>query len=208
MKNLLIDLKYGLHVIIHPFDGFWILKHEKRGGYPAIAVVLGLFIAAMVSLQKGVGFIVNPNRGDAVNIVLAAAFVLVIFFLWCICNWGITTLMNGEGAFRDIAVTTAYALFPVLLLWLPALLVSRVVTIEEASMYTAIIGVSVIWAAALLFAGILTIHQFTITRTFATIIIAILGMAIVAVLAFVFISLVQQFINFIIMIYREISLRR
>ena len=38
------QLMYGFHVIFHPFDGFWDLKHERRGfrHYPARRDGLGL----------------------------------------------------------------------------------------------------------------------------------------------------------------------
>lgn len=29
------EIVYGFHVIFHPFDGFWDLKHERRGGMRA-----------------------------------------------------------------------------------------------------------------------------------------------------------------------------
>ena len=39
-------LRYALHVIVHPFDGFWDLKHEKRGNLASALIILAATILA------------------------------------------------------------------------------------------------------------------------------------------------------------------
>ena len=38
------ELKYGFHVIFHPFNGFWELKREHRGSLAAALTFVGIFI--------------------------------------------------------------------------------------------------------------------------------------------------------------------
>ena len=42
------SLRYALHVITHPFDGFWDLVHEKRGTIAAANTFLLLFLVIRV----------------------------------------------------------------------------------------------------------------------------------------------------------------
>ena len=42
LKSLYDSVKYSRHVIFHPFDGFWDLKHERRGSVSAATVILVL----------------------------------------------------------------------------------------------------------------------------------------------------------------------
>ncbi|MER2139949.1 MAG: hypothetical protein ABS965_07620, partial [Succiniclasticum sp.] len=42
------SLRYALHVITHPFDGFWDLIHEKRGSIAAANTFLALFLIIRV----------------------------------------------------------------------------------------------------------------------------------------------------------------
>ena len=42
------SLRFALHVITHPFDGFWDLIHEKRGTMAAAHTFLFLFLPALL----------------------------------------------------------------------------------------------------------------------------------------------------------------
>lgn len=199
---------YSFYVIVHPFDGFWWLKRERRGSYPTAIAFLALLVVAVTALQKNVGFIVNPARDDQINLFLQMLIVVVPFLLWCICNWSVSTLLEGEGSFRDIFISSAYALLPVLLFSVPALIISHYVSADEMSLYTLLLTIGIVWTLALLLVGSQTTQQFSMTKTIATIIVTLLAMLAIFVLALVFISLIRQFFNFIVMIYRELSLRR
>ena len=47
-KHYRDSLKYSLHVITHPFDGFWDLIHEQRGTMAAAHTFLFLFLLTRV----------------------------------------------------------------------------------------------------------------------------------------------------------------
>ena len=50
------SMKYALHVITHPFDGFWDLIHEKRGTMAAADRLYGVTMQ-----EKGVSALVSVN---------------------------------------------------------------------------------------------------------------------------------------------------
>ena len=52
-RTLREELMYCFHILFHPFDGFWDLKHEKRGSARAATVLL--IIAVLSSLYKDIG---------------------------------------------------------------------------------------------------------------------------------------------------------
>ena len=47
-RRYIASLRYSLHVITHPFDGFWDLVHEKRGSLAAAHTFLALFLITYV----------------------------------------------------------------------------------------------------------------------------------------------------------------
>ena len=52
LKNFGTDLKYAFHVITHPLDGFWDLKHEKRGRtYIAVLFLVMYVITNILNKQ-------------------------------------------------------------------------------------------------------------------------------------------------------------
>ena len=211
MHKLSIALKglcYSFHVIVHPFDGFWDLKKEKRGNMWSASVILLLLIVVFVIKAQVSGFIVNYSDLSRASIVQQVAVVLLPFFLWCVSNWCITTLMDGEGSFRDIAITTAYALMPLVLINIPMIILSNFITKEEIAFYALLNSISIGWAALLLFVGIMTVHQFSVSKTLATIAIAVVGMVVILFLGLLFVSILQQVLAFLTVLYKEIAMRK
>jgi hypothetical protein len=133
---------------------------------------------------------------------------VLIFLLWCVSNWCITTLVDGEGSLQDIIITTAYALTPLILINIPLILLSNVMVLDEAAFYTLFDTISMVWFGFLLLIGILTVHQFSMGKTIVTIGIALLGMVVIVFIVVLLFALIQQFINFGILFFRELGVRQ
>ncbi|MHB1485233.1 MAG: YIP1 family protein [Saccharofermentanales bacterium] len=198
-------ISYAFFVIVHPFKGFWELKREKKGSIADASVILSLLVIIFILRRQVTGFIFNYNDISKMNILIQVTSVVIPFLLWCVANWSITTLVDGEGSIKDIYITSAYAFLPIILLNIPILLLSQVLIAKEASIYSLIDSISLLWTGFLLLTGIMTIHQFTLKKTIITIIIAVLTMAIIVFLFMLFFSVIAQVVNFILMIYKELT---
>lgn len=201
------SLKFSLYVIFHPFKGFWDLKHEKRGSMAAAMTFIVLLIVTYILRRQYTGFIFNQNDPKELNVFVEIISVLLPFFLWVTANWCITTLMEGEGSYRDIVVATAYALVPLILINLPLIPLSRIINIEEGAFYYFFGSVSVLWAGVLILAGGSVTHQYTMTKTVFTSILSVVGMGLMIFIGLLVFSLLQQMISFVYTIYREIAFR-
>lgn len=201
------SLKFSLYVIFHPFKGFWDLKHEKRGSMAAAMTFIVLLIVTYILRRQYTGFIFNQNDPKELNVFVEIISVLLPFFLWVTANWCITTLMEGEGSYRDIVIATAYALVPLILINLPLIPLSRIINIEEGAFYYFFGSVSVLWAGVLILAGGSVTHQYTMTKTVFTSILSVVGMGLMIFIGLLVFSLLQQMISFVYTIYREIAFR-
>ena len=207
VSNLLKSLKYSFYLIIHPFKGFWDLKREKKGTVLSASVLVFLLVLVMIFRRQMTGFLVNDYDANTLNVLVQFIIVLLPFFIFCAANWSITTLLEGEGTFRDIYIMCAYALVPVILLNLPMIILSNVFTLDEMSVYLLLDVVSIAWTAMLLLIGLLTVHQFTMAKTIGAVVITIIGMIAIFVLGLLFLSLIQQVANFARIIYFELFQR-
>ena len=207
MSNIINNLKYSLYVIFHPFNGFWDIKHEKKASAKSASIILFILVLVFILQQQLTGFDFNLNYHVQLNIITKLELVLVPYFLWCIANWSIVSLVEGQGTFKDIYITTAYALVPVIIMNIIMIIMSNFITLEEGYFYYLISNVGYIWSIFLIFCGFLTIHQFSGLKTIVTIVLAIVGMFIITFLSILFFALVQQMVNFLILFFKEISLR-
>ncbi|MBD7967375.1 Yip1 family protein [Paenibacillus gallinarum] len=199
--------KFPLHLIVHPFDGFWDLKYEGKGKVKVALIIVFVLFLTFVLQRQFAGFLVNYNDPRTLNSLAELQYVILPFFLWCIAGWSITTLMEGEGKFREIVMATAYSLVPIILIYLPMTLISRFLTVEESSFYYLFNTFAIIWFLYLLFVGTMTVHQYTPAKTILTMLLTVVTMGIMVFLGTLVFSLIQQMIEFIVNIYRELIFR-
>lgn len=198
----------GWYTIFHPFNGFWELKFERKGKIWFALLLLLILSLLYVLKRQFTGFIFNPTvNAENVNVLDEIKFIVLPFFLWCIANWSMTTLMDGEGKFKEIVMATAYALIPVVLMQIPLILLSNVITIQEGSFYRLLESIGFLWFFGLLFIGMLTVHQYTVGKTVITMLLTMLVMGIIIFLGLLFFSLAQQMLSFAATVYKEAMFR-
>ncbi len=200
------EILYGMYVIMHPFDGFWDLKHEKRGSVRAAIVYIILAIAAFTYNGIGTAYLFNP-QGTYISIFGQIISILVPLLLWCVANWCLTTLFEGEGSFKDIFIASSYALAPIPLLLVPATLLTNIFTLNEAQIITLITSLMWIWVGLLVFFGSMITHDYSLGKNLVISISTIVGMAAIMFIALLFSSLIQKIISFVTSIVVEISYR-
>lgn len=200
-------LRRGWHIMFRPFRGFWELKNEHKGK-AWYTVILILFMTIILALgQKYSGFVVNPYSTNNIDSFAQLKYIVFPFLLWCIANWSLTTLMDGEGKFGEIVVATGYALQPLLIIQAIMILLSRVITMEEIAFYQLLNSIAILWFVWLLFAGMMTVHQYTVGKTIATMALTVVVMGIIVFLGLLIFSLAQQMISFGFVIYQEALFR-
>ncbi len=200
------ELLYGFHVMLHPFDGFWDLKHEKRGSMRAAWTFVALTILVDMFHSLAAGYLFN-TEGNGVNILLEIVAVLLPLFLWCIGNWCLTTLFDGEGTLKNIFIATSYALLPYPIMLFFSTILSNMVTQQEAAMVTMITTIGVIWMGGLIVLGAMTTHDYTFGKGVITAIGSVVAVMVIMFIGVLFSGLVTKIYTFISNIVIEISFR-
>ena len=207
MKKTIRGLRHSLTVLNHPIEGFYSIRFENAGSVAACLILLALLVAAFVCQRQYTGFIFNTNNIKEFNILKEISGVLIPVLLWCVANWSITVLMDGEGRFRDIFMATCYATVPYTLTVILSVIGSRFLSMEEQTFLGILTGIGLVFTALLLFSGIMTVHQFTVSKTILSLILTLLGMAFIVFLALLFAGVFDQLLVYISGIITEIQLR-
>lgn len=207
LKRTWQALRYSIHVIFHPADGFWDLKHEKRGSVSAATILLILIVIAFIFTRQYTGFALNYSKIEELNIIMESLSVLIPFLLWCLVNWALTTLWDGKGRMKDIYVASAYALTPLFLVYIPATILSNYLTIEEGTFYYLFLAIGAVWTFALLFMATLVTHDYSVGMTFFTMIATVIGIGMVCFVGLLLFYVVDQVIQFAHELYVELTFR-
>ena len=200
------EIAYGFHIILHPFDGFWDLKHEKRGSVRGAIFFIVLAIATFYYQAIGQGYLLDPFSSLAS--VWGQIFgVLVPLFLFVLANWCLTTLFEGEGSFKDIFVACSYSLLPIPLLVIPTTIYSNFCITTETDIIGFISAFAFIWLGLLVFFGTMVTHDYSMGKNVITVLGTIVGMVFIMFLAVLFTTLVGKIVGLITNIVDEIQYR-
>ncbi|MEG1743466.1 MAG: YIP1 family protein, partial [Clostridia bacterium] len=200
------ELLYAFHIIFHPFDGFWDLKHENRGGIRGATIILLTTIAVFIYQAIGRGYMYNMGN-HGVNYILEIFSVVVPLFLWVLANWCLTTLFDGEGTFKDIYIASCYSLTPLPMLILPTVFLSNIVTANEMSLLALVSSAAFAWMGMLLIFGMMVIHDYTLGKNILTVIGTVVGAAFIMFVTILFFSLIAKMFTFGYNIYAELAFR-
>lgn len=201
-------LKLPLYIMVHPADGFQEMKYEKKGKLWIALINMVLLWLSYIVQKQYTGFALNTGDPAAVNSLADLIIVAAILLLFCTANWSVTTLTDGEGSFRDIAMALGYSLTPVNLLFIPATLLSRMMVENEGSFFYLLIGLALVWTALLLFMGVYTVHNYSVGKTLITFLFTFAAMLVIVFLLGLVFSLLQQAFIFVRSVYQEIVFRQ
>ena len=166
-----------------------------------------LTIVTQILSKQMTAFLFNPDKFAPFDIVFEVNKLLILFVVFCIANWSVTTLMQGEGTFKDIVMTTGYACFPLVLIPLPVAIISNIAAYPEEIYLTAANTAAMLWFGLLLFIGIMTVHQYSLGRMIGTTVVTIVAMMAIIFICLLFFNLFSQLFGFVFSIYKEIALR-
>ena len=200
------EIAFGFHLIFHPFDGFWDLKHEKRGSVRGAIFFIVLAVATFYYQAIGQGYLLDPFANLA-SVWAQVLGVLVPLFLFVLANWCLTTLFEGEGSFKDIFVACSYSLLPIPLLVIPTTIYSNFCISTETDIIGFISGFAFIWLGLLIFFGTMVTHDYSMGKNVITVLGTVVGMVFIMFLAVLFTTLVGKIVSLITNIVTEIQYR-
>lgn len=206
-EHLLKSLKYSFYVIVHPFDGFWDLTHERRGSVGAANVIVLLVLLTTIWEMQFTNFMFYKIQWEYVNIFMVILGFIVPLAIWCISNWSLTTLMDGKGTLKNIYMATGYALTPYVLIRFPLIFISNWITLEEGAFYFYFKTFSIIWCGLLVLCAMMMIHDYSLTKAVFSSVLTIVGMGVIIFIILLFFSLISDGFAYFISLYKEIAFR-
>lgn len=199
-------IKQPFIIMLHPIQVLNEIKQKKGLVTVAAGVLFAYFISEVVSKQ-GTSFIFNPNAENQVNVPMIFLVSTLWVLLFCIANWCFCTLTQGEGRFSDIFIAVSFALMPLIVLNFVSVAVSNVMVLEEQAFFLLLNAVKYIWFGYYLFLAVMIIQQYSFGKTLFSILLTVLGMAIICMLALLVFSLFQQIYIFLNSVYNELTYR-
>ena len=201
------DFRYALTVLRHPIDEFWEMKRAQKGNvFVASLMVVLLFLATIFDRQAR-SFVHNMHYNTPLDVFYELRMLLIPGILFIVANWSITTLMNGKGTAKDIFLATGYSLQPLILMRVVVPLLSYVLSLNDSAYLKIVEIMGWVWFGLMLYIAISQIHEYSLGKTFLTLILTVVAAIIIVLICLLFFSLIQELSGFVYSIYREMFLR-
>ncbi len=200
-------LKMAKDVLLHPLDFFYDIQFEGRAKYRLAAVMIALTIASRLLSLIITGFSYETVEPYEISVIIEATWIVVPWLTWAVSNWGVSTIIDGEGKFKDVLVSSSFVLTPYIVLAVPIALLTNLLSLQEQSIYTALNWFVFLWVVYLLLAQVKIIHDFEVGKTLWITCLTIIGMLVVWFIALLIYGLISQAVDFVIAIIKEINYR-
>jgi len=188
------ELLHVKKVFINPADAFYEIRFYRRATVRSAVVLYVLFFFVFMFAMFVTGFIFSTTMFLSVPMTMTVFTGAVGLFVTV--NYLVATVNEGEGSFRDVFVSTAYAVSPFILFGIPITLLTQILTLNEAFVYHFLLWASVAWSAILLFIMIKEIHDYIIRDTIKNILLTVFTSIVIVVVVFVIYLLINQVIGF------------
>lgn len=191
--------------ILHPSDGFERLHTTKTLSMPIALCSLALLaIQNFFEIQfTGKQFsMVNINE---INLFWRICSVALVVVVWTLANWCICVLIEGKATLAEIFMFSCYSLIPYTVAGYIKIILSNFMIRQESMFISCLIAVGIIWSFIMIIQAFVYFHEFEGGVIVKALLLTVVGMAVIAILAFLVYMLAQQLISTVIIIVNEIQ---
>src|SRR5690606_19179703 len=151
-------------VMAHPLDFFYELQNPSRLKWShGVILILLAFVARMASLLL-TGYHFQTREAYQISYGHELIWIVVPWLTWCLANWSVSTILEGEGKFKEILVGSAYCLVPYIVLIIPITLLTNVLALNEGTFYGALLSFTFAWSGLLFLIKQKVLHDFELGK--------------------------------------------
>lgn len=196
-----------LYILTHPVQGFTEFKNEKKGKMWVAISILLIYVLVEILAYQYEGIVTNKNNPQNFNSIRILIYGVIPPIILAVANWSVTTLLDGKGKMKEIFMMICYSLIPIVLINVLNIILSNVLTSDEAQFITILNIIGWVLTFFMAFMGLVVIHEYGMGKTIWSLILTALATLIIAFLALLVFDLAQQIYGFVYSLYKEITTR-
>ena len=193
-------------IVWHQFETLGEMKYQKTASYRDAVVMVGSYAVIRIISVVVSSFLYRSTSLAMTDWVYEIGLAVAPWFLLSVSNYGICTLGDGEGKFKEIMVSGAFTLAPFLFFSLPLALLTKWLSLSESGFLQLFQIFLFLLCGFIVFAIHQEIHNLSISKTIFIFVLTIVGALMMGYLMVLFYGLLMQLLDFISQIMREVTL--
>ncbi|GHU01461.1 hypothetical protein FACS1894147_01350 [Spirochaetia bacterium] len=193
-------------VFRHPVDAYYDLSHDGAVPLPA-ALALTIAAAAFLLVSDyATGFVfntVNTSAGYMYSPLRVALVYVLGFALFVLSNFLIASIKDGRGSFLQIFRAASLALAPIAFFYIPLILLSNILTLQETFIFSLAKAVIFSWSGLLVIIMVMQIHDYDFREALLCLVLTVFAMAVIFIVCIVIYILGKAAVDFFISLIEE-----
>lgn len=188
-------LMFGM--LRHPLDTTYYMKTDKKIHYYNGLIFLVIFFLVYIFGLTCTGFIFNNVVIERTILLNEALKIIIPIVLFVVANYLASSLLDGEGTFKAIFLTTIASLMPIIVLYPIIILLSNVITNSEGFIYYFGVVVMIGWSGVILLVVNKELHNYSVKRMVLNLIMTIILMLVLLIVVILCYLMLSQVVTFI-----------
>jgi len=205
--KLVREIRYMGYFVKHPVDGFYGIRFEGKTSVLSATLIYLLAFSVYIISRYFSGFIFLTVARNEFNLLFDIALVGGVTLFLVVCNYLVSTIRDGEGSFKVVYMSVAYALMPFILFEPIRFALTHVLTMNEAVILAICRAVAFIWVSALLVIMIGEVHRYEASGVVKNILITVSAAVVMGLVGFVIFLMSNQLFDFAYSIVQEVLYR-
>ncbi|MBQ8752708.1 MAG: YIP1 family protein [Clostridia bacterium] len=189
----------ALVTLFHPTDAFVVMKRK----YKEMSILPSVMIFVLMVVLRYLTILLThrplqPMDISDTDLLLQIAVLVLPPLTYVVSAYGVTSVMQGETDFKCFFISTAFCYTPYLVISPLNILLSQVLTLEEAGLYDGIVFLMNLWTIVLLFVALIQMNNYSFGKGVLVAVLSIIGIVliwIVLILAFAFVFQIVMFVR-------------
>jgi hypothetical protein len=193
-------------VFRHPVNAYYNVSREGAVSVPMAAVLTLVSLSLLLFADYGTGFVfnmVNTEAGYMYSPARTFIVYLTAFVLFILSNFLIASITDGHGSFLQVFRASALALAPIAFLYLPLILLSNILTLQEIFLFNFAQTAIFCWSGLLVIIMVMQIHDFDFSVAIRNIILTLFTMMVIFIVSIVIYMLSRAAFGFFVSLFEE-----
>ena len=201
--KLLRELRFAPYFLRNPADAFYGVKHEGKVSVLSATILYIAAILIFIINKYACGFLFKTVEDGQFEVGMDLVMLIGGIALFLIaCNL-ICSIRDGEGTFKQMYCSFAYALGPYVMIKPITFALSFVLTYNEAFIITLLDLAAVALCLMLVVMMVKSLQNYTFTETFIALLLTLFTMLMIIIAMVIAAALVAQLWEFITAVWKE-----
>lgn len=198
---------YSFYTILHPIDTLEGIRYNRKRINMAVPFILFVtaFMVRMAYLYI-VHFPLASIEIEDVNPVFEAVKLWIIPISWIPASFMATSISGGESKFAEITFTSALSLVPFIVINVPLMFLSNIMSKTQRSWYGVFSALAYIGLFLILFMAMMILNNYTLKKTIGMMFVSAFMMLVIWLVLLLCYVLTGRMVQFVISIMDEFKL--